>query len=85
MISAKASINTSYKLVKNVKTERLEKNVESIIAGSLHYYKSIFKLMLLANPQNANTLYDFLLIDQNEKNAKPGTKTTHQYHLIFLT
>jgi hypothetical protein len=51
----------------------------------IYIFKSIFKQMLLANPQNANTLYYFLLIDQNEKNTKPGTKTTHQNHLIFLT
>jgi len=77
MISANTSINASYNLVKNIKTEKLEKNNESIIAGSIPYYKSIFKQILLANPNTANILYNFLLAEQNDKNVKLGTKTTH--------
>jgi hypothetical protein len=53
MDTANNSINTSYNLVKNIKTERLEKNIESIIEGSLPYYKSIFKQILLSNLSNA--------------------------------
>lgn len=50
------------------------KNIESIIAGSLPYYKSIFKQILLANPNNEDILYNFLLAEQNEKNVKLSTK-----------
>jgi len=77
MDTANNSINTSYNLVKNIKTERLEKNIESIIEGSLPYYKSIFKQILLSNLSNADILYNFLLAEQNEKNVKLSTKTTH--------
>ena len=53
MNTANTSIKTPCNLVKNIRTERLEKNIESIITGSLPYYKSNFKQILLANPNNA--------------------------------
>lgn len=81
--TAVANIDASANLTKNIDTEKLEKNIESIISGSLPYYKSIFKQTLLANPQNANTLYNFLLTEQNEKNVKLSTKTTH-IKIIYL-
>jgi hypothetical protein len=42
---AKTSVNLS----RNTELESLEKNIENIIIGSLPYFKSIFKQMLLAN------------------------------------
>jgi hypothetical protein len=43
------TVDAQTNLTKNIETERLEKNIESIISGSLPYYKSIFKQMLSAN------------------------------------
>ena len=77
------SVYVHVKLARSIETESLEKNIESIISGSLPYYKSIFKQMLSANSQNANTLYNFLLTEQNETNVKLGTKTTH-IKIIYL-
>lgn len=39
--------------------------------------------MLSANPKNARSLYDFLLVEQIEKNVKLGTKITH-IKVIYL-
>lgn len=77
-----SSVYAHVKLSKSIETESLEKNIESIMSGSLPYSKSIFKQMLSANPQNANTLYNFLLAEQNEMNVKLGTKTTHTVIMI---
>ena len=39
--------------------------------------------MLLANQQNADTLYNFLLKEHNERNVKLSTKTTY-IKIIYL-
>lgn len=39
--------------------------------------------MLSANPKNAMSLYDFLLVEQIEKNVKLSTKITH-IKVIYL-
>src|SRR6476620_2115624 len=75
--------DTSYNLINDIEKELLERDIESIITGSLPYYKSIFKQILSANPNNANILYNFLLAEQNERNVKLSTKTTH-IKIIYL-
>src|SRR6478672_9230545 len=69
--------DTSYNLINDIEKELLERDIKSIITGSLPYYKSIFKQILSANTNNANILYNFLLAEQNERNVKLSTKTTH--------
>ena len=76
-------VKTSVNLSRNIELESLEKNIENIIADSLPYFKSIFKQMLSANQQNADTLYTFLLREHNERNVKLGTKTTY-IKIIYL-
>jgi len=39
--------------------------------------------MLSANPKNAMSLYDFLLVEQIEKNVKLGTKITILKSFIY--
>ncbi len=77
MLSTTAITTGSSSVSSKTQTEKLHKDIESIIDGLLPYYKSIYKQMILANLQNANTLYEFLLTEQNEKNVKLSTKTTH--------
>ena len=51
--------------------------MDSLIAGSLPYYKSIFKKMFLANQHNGALLFKFLITEQNEQNIKLSTKTSY--------
>src|SRR6478609_12134828 len=82
-MSTSTSIDASCNLINDIEKELLERDIESIITGSLPYYKSIFKQILSANPNNANILYNFLLAEQNERNVKLSTKTTH-IKIIYL-
>lgn len=70
-------------LIKDAHTDTLEKNIDGIIKGALPYFESIFKQILSANPSNAMLLYNFLLVEQNERNVKLSTKTTH-IKVIYL-
>lgn len=57
MLSTTAITTGSSSVSSKTQAEKLHKNIESIIDGSLPYYKSIYKQMILANLQNANTLF----------------------------
>ena len=77
-------VKTSANLSRNMEVQSLEKNIENIIPGSLPYFQSIFKQMLWANQQNADTLYTFLFREHNERNVKLGTKITYIKSFTFL-
>lgn len=68
--------NITVNLVKDSPKD-IDENIESLITGSLPYFKSIFRHLFTANQNNAKLLYDFLLAEQNERNVKLGTKTTY--------
>lgn len=60
LTAATTPINSS-KATERASIEKLEKDIESIIAGSLPYHIPIFKKVCLVNPLNAETLNNFLL------------------------
>ena len=55
----------------------LEKRIESLTAGTLPYYNSLFKELYQANRQNAEILCDFIGTECNYQNIKTSTKLTH--------
>lgn len=86
MPSESITINTTIvpdNQIKGIQLDTLERNIEGIIKGALPYFESIFKQMLSANPSNAMLLYNFLLVEQIERNVKLSTKTTH-IKVIYL-
>ena len=86
MPSESITINTtivSDNPIKGTQLDTLERNIEGIIKGALPYFESIFKQILSANPNNAMLLYNFLLVEQIERNVKLSTKTTH-IKVIYL-
>jgi integrase len=86
MPSESITINTtivSDDSIEGTQLDTLERNIEGIIKGALPYFESIFKQLLSSNPSNAMLLYNFLLVEQNEKNVKLSTKTTH-IKVIYL-
>ena len=55
-------------------SQELERKIDSITQYQKGYIKSIFKKMASINPDNAITLYDYLIAQQNELNIKISTK-----------
>ncbi len=55
----------------------LEKKIDSLTAGALAYYNSIFKQLALANPGNADILSEFLTAENTEQNIKLTTRLAH--------
>jgi hypothetical protein len=67
-----ASTSTANPKLTEILPKEIEEKMDSLIAGSLPYYKSIFKEMFLANQHNGALLFKFLITEQNEQNVKPG-------------
>ena len=55
----------------------LEKKIDSLTAGALAYFNSIFKQLALVNPSNAEILSQFLTAEQTEYNIKLSTRLAH--------
>jgi hypothetical protein len=55
----------------------LERKIDSLTAGALPYYNSIFKKLYQKNSQNAVILCDFITAEYTNQNIKPSTKLTH--------
>ncbi len=55
----------------------LEERIDLIIEGSLLYFNSLFKKMLLTNFTNAELLSDFIISEYNIQNIKFSTKMTY--------
>lgn len=55
----------------------LAKRIESLTAGSLPYYKSLFEDLCHANAQNGEILCDFITMEHESQNIKTSTKLTH--------
>ena len=56
----------------------LDKKIYSITKGaSTSAYFNYFKNMALANIQNANILYDFIITEQNHTNVKLSTRLSY--------
>lgn len=55
LISSTTISKISSNIPENIQAQKLEKDIEVMIEGSLPYYKSIFKQMMLVNLQNAHT------------------------------
>ena len=51
-------------------SQNIEEKIDILTAGALPYYNSIFKQLALANPQNADILYEFVTTEHNEHNVK---------------
>jgi integrase len=58
-------------------SQNIQEKIDILTAGALPYYNSIFKQLALANPQNADILYEFVTAEHNERNVKLSTRLTH--------
>jgi hypothetical protein len=61
----------------------LEKRIDSLIEDALPYFRSIFKQVALANPQNARTLCEFIVAERDEHNLKLSSRLT-RIKIIYL-
>jgi hypothetical protein len=55
----------------------IEAKIDSLTAGALPYFNSIFKQLAFANPENADILCEFLTAEHNERNVKLSARLTH--------
>jgi site-specific recombinase XerD len=55
----------------------LERSINSLTAGALPYFRNIFRQLALENPQNADTLCQFLITEHTERNIKLSTRIAH--------
>jgi hypothetical protein len=55
----------------------IEAKIDSLTAGALPYFNSIFKQLMFANTQNADILCEFVTAEHNESNVKLSTRLTH--------
>jgi hypothetical protein len=55
----------------------LEGKIDSLTAGALPYFNSIFKQLAFVNPRNAAILCEFVTAEHNERNVKLSTRLTH--------
>jgi hypothetical protein len=82
-LKAKTSITTIATTAKNRRIEDLEMKIDSLTEGALPYFRSIFKQMALANPENAKILCEFLTAEYNECNIKLSSRLT-KIKIIYL-
>ena len=85
-LKAKTSITTTATTAaKNSRVEDLEmkKLIDSLTDGALPYFRSIFKQMALANPENAKVVCEFLTTEYNECNIKLSSSLT-KIKIIYL-
>jgi hypothetical protein len=61
----------------------LEKRIDSLIEDALPYFRSIFKQVALANPQNATILCEFIVAERDEHNIKLSSRLT-RIKIIYL-
>jgi integrase len=64
-------------ITKNRINFNFTKNIESLTAGCLPYYRSILDDLYKANVENGKMLCDFITAGINNQNIKPNTKLTH--------
>lgn len=57
--------------------EKIHQEIDSLTAGTLPYFNSIFKHMAFSNPLNAHMLCQFVIAEYNEQNVKLSTRLTH--------
>ena len=55
----------------------IETKIDSLTAGALPYFNSIFKQIALVNLQNADILCEFITAEYNERNVKFSTRLIH--------
>jgi hypothetical protein len=80
----KTPINTTATTAaKNRRIEDLEMKIDSLTEGVLPYFRSIFKYMALANPENAKIVCEFLTAEHNEYNIKLSSRLT-KIKIIYL-
>jgi hypothetical protein len=82
-LKAKTSITTTATAAKNRRIEDLEMTIDSLTEGALPYFRSIFKQLALANPENAKILCEFLTAEYNECNIKLSSRLT-KIKIIYL-
>jgi integrase len=58
-------------------TPDIETKIDSLTAGALPYFNSIFKQIALVNQQNAEILCEFITAEYNERNVKFSTRLVH--------
>jgi hypothetical protein len=75
-LKAKTSITTTATAAMNRRIEDLEMKICSLTEGALPYFRSIFKQMALANPENAKIVCEFLISEYNERNIKLSSRLT---------
>ena len=63
----------------------VEGKIDSLTAGALPYFNSIFKQLMFANAQNADILCEFVTAEHNESNVKLSTRLTHIKIIYSLT
>jgi hypothetical protein len=78
--SKKTSITTATE--KNRRVD-LEMKIDSLTEGALPYFRSIFKQMTLANPENSKIVCEFLIAEYNEQNIKLSSRLT-KIKIIYL-
>jgi integrase/recombinase XerD len=81
----KLKANTSITTATSTKNRRadLEMKIDYLTEGALPYFRSIFKQMALANPENAKIVCEFLTAEHNECNIKLSSRLT-KIKIIYL-
>jgi hypothetical protein len=58
-------------------TPDIETKIDSLTAGALPYFNSVFKRLALVNRQKAEILCEFITAEYNERNVKFSTRLVH--------